>query len=304
MRSARFMYLSGVLALFGASAADAAQPLKVCAAENDLPYSNQAGQGFENKLAELIGKELARPVEYVWWTDPRYFVRDQLERGLCDVVMGVDTGDPRMLTSKPYYRSGYVFVYRKDKIASVKDWNSDALKKAGHIAFMPDTPAETMIRSIGRYNDQFNYQQSLVGFKSRRNQYVRYDPEKLVQEVASGNAEIAVLWGPQAGRYVRAADKPLALTVIPDHQQRSDGMKIPHHYSTSIGVRNGEQALLNDINRVLAKQQAKIAAVLKAEGIPLLALEGETQPTAKAVAPTAASQPAASVTKTTTKDKS
>lgn len=280
MRSLRYVCLSSLLALSGAGTAVAAQPLKVCAAENDLPYSNQAGQGFENKLAELIGQELGRPIEYVWWTDPRYFVRDQLERGLCDVVMGADTGDPRMLTSKPYYRSGYVFVYRKDKTPMVKDWDSEVLKKAGHIAFMPDTPAETMIRQIGRYSDQFNYQQSLVGFKSRRNQYVRYDPEKLVHEVASGNADVAVLWGPQAGRYVHAADKPLAMSVIPDHYTRSDGLKVPHHYSTSIGVRKGEEALLKDIDRILSKQQAKVTALLRAEGVPLLALGGETQPTA------------------------
>ncbi|QJD31321.1 methanol oxidation system protein MoxJ [Methylococcus geothermalis] len=262
----------------GVQAAKYAEPLKVCSAENEMPYSDKAGQGFENKLADLIGKELGRRVENVWWTDARYFVRDFLDKGLCDMVIGVDAGDPRMLTSAPYYRSGYVFVYRKDKGLNIQDWNSEALKTVKQIAFMPDTPAETMIRKIGRYNDMFNYMHSLVGFKSRRNQYVRYDPAKLVTEVANGNAEVAVLWGPAAARYVREAG--LAMTVIPDDNLRSDGEKVPHHYSTSIGVRKGEEALLKQIDQILAKHGKEVNAVLEAEGIPLLPLDEKPAKTA------------------------
>lgn len=249
------------------------EPLKVCAAENELPYSDQESRGFENKLAELIGQELGRPVEYVWWQDPRYFVRDQLDQGLCDVVMGVDAGDPRMLTSEPYYRSGYVFVYRKDRGVKVADWDSEFLHQAKQIAFMPDTPAETMLKKIGRYNDQFNYLQSLVGFKARRNQYVRYDPEKLVREVESGQADLAVLWGPQAARYVKSAGRNLEMRVIPDHQTRSDGEKVPHHYSSSVGVRKDHPILLEEIDRALKKRGQEIRVLLEAEGIPLLPLK-------------------------------
>ncbi len=255
----------------GVQAAKRAEPLKICAAENEMPYSNKAGEGFENTLADLIGKALGRPVENVWWSDARYFVRDFLDQGLCEVVIGVDTGDPRMLTSTPYYRSGYVFIYRKDKGERITDWNSDALKTAKRIAFMPDTPAETMIRKIGRYNDMFNYLHALVGFKSRRNQYVRYDPAQLVAEVAKGNAEVAVLWGPAAARYVK--DAGLAMTVIPDDNVRSDGEKVPHHYSTSVGVRKGEEALLEQIDQVLAKHANEVKAVLETEGIPLLSMD-------------------------------
>ncbi|MVF24455.1 methanol oxidation system protein MoxJ [Methylocaldum sp. BRCS4] len=283
MRLTRIVICAWLLADIGSGPEAAAEPLKVCAAENELPYSNKDGEGFENKLAELIGKELGRPVEYVWWQDPRYFIRDQLDRGLCDVVIGVDTDDPRMSTSKPYYRSGYVFIYRKEKGVKVADWDSDFLKKAERIAFMPDTPAETMLKKVGRYYDQFNYLQSLVGFKARRNQYVRYDPEKLVREVESGSADLAVLWGPQAARYVKNADRPLEMRVIPDHQARSDGEKVPHHYSTSVGVRKGEEALLADINRVLKKREKEIRALLKAEGVPLLPVE-ETGAAAREIA--------------------
>jgi mxaJ protein len=274
MRLTRIALLtSALIALAGG--AFAAEPLKVCAGENDLPYSDKNHAGFENKLAELIGRELGRPVEYVWWTDPRYFVRDQLDRGECDLVMGVDEGDPRMLTTAPYYRTGYVFVHRKEKGLKVDDWDDAFLKTAGRIAFLPDTPAETMLRKIGRYNDMFNYQQSLVGFKSRRNQYVRYDPEKLVREVESGSADLAVLFAPQAARYVKQALGKLVMEVIPDRQVRADGEKVPHHYASAIGVRKDQPDLLADIGRALAKRKKDVRALLEAEGIPLLPLNGE-----------------------------
>ncbi|BBL76317.1 methanol oxidation system protein MoxJ [Methylomagnum ishizawai] len=271
MRFKRLALLALLFPLHGT--ANAAEPLKVCAAENELPYSNQEGKGFENKLAELIADGLGRTVENVWWQDPRYFIRDQLEQGLCEVVIGVDAEDPRLLTSTPYYRSGYVFVYRKEKGLKVEDFDSPYLAKAKQIAFMPDTPAELLLKKINRYYDQFNYLQSLVGFKARRNQYVRYDPEKLVKEVESGNADLAILWGPQAARYVKAAEGKLEMRVIPDHQTRADGEKVPFHYSTAVGVKKDNTALMDGINRVLREKAKDVQALLKAEGIPLLPLD-------------------------------
>lgn len=261
--------LGTVLALASLVNIQAAEPLRICAAEAELPYSDKEGRGFENRLAAILAQELHRTVENVWWQDPRYFVRDQLDRGLCDVVMGVDQDDPRVLSSEPYYRSSYVFIYPRSASLKVKDWDSPYLKQARQIAFMPDSPPETMLKKIGRYNDQFNYLQSLVGFKARRNQYVRYDPEKLVNEVASGQADLAILWGPQAARYVKASGK-LDMQVIPDHQTREDGQKVGFHYSTSIGVRKDDQALMAEINRALKNRAKEIQAVLKEEGIPLL----------------------------------
>ncbi len=265
--------LVGATPAFGVQPPKKAEPLKVCAAENELPYSDKEGRGFENKLAELIGQELGRPIENVWWTDARYFVRDLLDKKLCDLVMGVDTGDPRMLTSVPYYRSGYVFVYAADKAGEFQNWDSPALKSAQRIAFIPDTPPDLMLKKIGRFNDMFNYMHSLVDYKSKRNQYVRFDPARLVGEVSSGKADVAAVWGPAAARYVKSASKPLAMAVIPDNNTRSDGQPLPHHYSTSIGVRKDEGKLLKAINQALAKRQADVQALLSAEGIPLLPLD-------------------------------
>ncbi len=109
-------YLLAIVCLgLGLSTANADDtPLKICAAEDEMPYSNNKGEGFENKLAQLVGDALHKKVETVYWTDPRYYLRDTLDKGLCDVVIGVDTGDPRVSTSVPYYRSGYVFITRQD----------------------------------------------------------------------------------------------------------------------------------------------------------------------------------------------
>lgn len=244
--------------------------LKVCTAENEMPYSNQAGEGFENKLARFVAEQLGRKLEAVTWSDPRYFIRDFVDKGLCDVVMGVDHGDPRLYTTIPYYRSSYVFVTRAADGIDLQDWDSAALKTAKRIAFAPGTPAETMLRAIGRYNDMFNYQQELVGFKSRRNQYVKYDNDKLVNEVASGKAEIAVLWGPSSARYIRSSATPLTMTVIPDNAKRADGEKVPFHFSTAIGVRKGDVVLLEQLNKLIRDKQDELVDMLEEEGIPLL----------------------------------
>lgn len=270
MKKAIHIFTALTLSL-GFTAAQAEQPtLKVCTAENEMPYSNKNGEGFENKLAQYLAEQLGRKLEAVTWADPRYFIRDYLDKGLCNVVMGVDYGDTRLYTTVPYYRSGYVFISREQDELDLQNWNSDALQKAKRIAFIPGTPAETMLRAIGRYNDMFNYQQELVGFKSKRNQYIKYETEKLVNEVASGKAEIAVLWGPAAARYVKASTVPLTMTVIPDDNHRADGQKVGFHYSTAIGVRKGETALLEQLNRIIRKQQDDIVELLEAEGIPLL----------------------------------
>ncbi|UOA07012.1 methanol oxidation system protein MoxJ [Methylobacter sp. S3L5C] len=250
--------------------AETSKPLKVCAAENEMPYSNKAGEGFENKLAELVGSALGRKIVYVTWSDPRYYIRDTLDKGLCDLAIGVDKGDPRVLTTQAYYRSGYVFISRETDKLDLKNWDSDVLRKAKRIAFVPETPAEVMMRAIGRYNDMFNYSHELVGFKSRRNEYIKYEPSKLVSEISLGHAEVAALWGPSAARYVKESTTPLVMTIIPDDNVRADGQKVGSHYSSSMGVRKNDPTLLAQLNKVIADNQSEITELLEKEGIPLV----------------------------------
>lgn len=258
-------------------AATPSNRLRVCAAENDLPYSDAGRQGFENRIAEVIAAQTKRELEFVWsQKDAIYLVRDYLDKGLCDLVMGVDTGDPRVLTTRPYYRSGYVFVYRQDRGILVQDWNSPDLQKLHRFAIVPGTPAETMLKRIGKFDENFNYMHSLVNFKSRRNQYIRFDPERLVREVAKGKADIAILWGPLVARFVKSFSVPLKVVLIPDTAEQPEGndAKVISHYSQSLGVRKDDVELLAQLDRALAQAGPEIRRILEAEGVPLLPLDG------------------------------
>jgi mxaJ protein len=245
----------------------AAEALRVCSAQGELPYSSQKLDGYENKLAELIGAELQRPVKHVWWSDPRYFVRDYLETKKCDLIMGVDADDPRLLTTRPYFRSGYAFIYRKNGGLKIKSWDSPDLQKAKVILVVPNTPAEAMLRKIGRYHDMMRNIFGIVNYRSPRNQYVRFDPARIVSEVSSGNADVAVLWAPEAARYVKQSHLPLEMEVPAD-----DAAQSPLHFSTAMGVRKDDKALADVLNRALKKREKNIRSLLQAEGIPLLPL--------------------------------
>ncbi len=244
--------------------------LRVCAAAQEAPYSLANGTGFENRIAEIIGKTMGRKVEFVWSDRPAiYLVRDQLNPKACDVVIGVDAGDDRILTSKPYYRAPYVFVERVDSPLDVESWDSPDLKEASKIGFVPGTPAETMISKLGLYGKNFNYIKSLTNFKSPRNQFVRIDPERMVGEVASGNADLAVAFAPEVARYVKESDGKVKMVVIPDTATREDGEKIPFHFDQSLGVRKDDAKLLEELNAALQKAAPEIQAVLQEEGIPV-----------------------------------
>ncbi|MFA5950874.1 MAG: methanol oxidation system protein MoxJ [Hyphomicrobium sp.] len=244
--------------------------LRICAAADELPYSNKDRAGFENKIAEALAKAMRREPLFVYLNKPAiYLVRDLLDVNRCDVVMGLDTGDERVLTSKPYYRAPYVFIQRKDTKLEIRDWKSPDLFKATKIGFTPGSPSHLMLEKLGLFREHFNYMHSLTNFQDKRNKYTRVPPQRMVNEVADGTAEVSVNFAPEVASYVKAAGN-LTLTVIPDDNTRADGVKIPHHFDQSIGVRKEDNNLLADINAALEKARPDIEEVLKSEGIPLL----------------------------------
>ncbi|MET0409595.1 MAG: methanol oxidation system protein MoxJ [Hyphomicrobium sp.] len=250
--------------------------LRVCAAAKELPYSSEDKSGFENKIAEVLAEGIGRKAAFVWSEKPAiYAVRDQLDKNLCDVVIGTDTGDERVLTSKPYYRAAYVFIQRKDSPLKIDSWDSPDVFKAHPIGFVQGTPAEVMITKLDLYNDNINYVSSLTNYKDKRNSYTRIPPERMVGEVADGKSQLAVGFAPEVARYVKA-NEALKLTVIPDNNVRVDGVKVPHHFDQSIAVRKNDTALMNEINAALPKIEGKIEDVLRAEGIPFEAPQPPT----------------------------
>lgn len=247
------------------------ETLKVCAAANEMPYSNKQQQGFENEIAKTLAQSMDMPLEFVWSDKAAIFlVTEHLLKNECDVVMGVDSDDPRVATSDPYYKSGYVFVYRADKNLDISDWNSTDIQKLNRFVVVPGSPSEVMLREVGKYEGNFNYTKSLSGFKSPRNKYIRLEPKKLISEVTSGKGDIAHLWAPEVARYVRDSDTPLEMVLSPEFGEIEGGEGIVQHYDQSVAVREDDKALLDAINKGLADAAPKITAILKKEGIPLL----------------------------------
>jgi len=250
--------------------AAAAEPLRVCAAADEAPYSMRGGQGFENRIAEAVAAAMGRKPEFVWSKEPAaYAVRDELEMRACDMIVGLDRGDARVLTTKPYYRAPYVFIQRRDTALSIASWESPDILKATNIGFIPGTPAQTMLEKIGIFREHYNYMHSLAGFEMRATSPMRVSPTRLIGDVAQGKAELAVAFAPQVARYVKASDD-LVMTVVPDTNVRADGIKVPLHFDQSIGVRKSDAALLAELDIALEKARPRIEEILKEEGIPLL----------------------------------
>jgi len=263
------------LALAGPAWAAEGNELRICAAENEAPYSLRDGSGFENRIASIVADTMGREPVFVWSPRPAiYLVRDYLDKNLCDVVMGLDEHDERVSTTRPYYRSGYVFVSRQDRNINIKNWNDPALGKLENIALGIGTPAEQMLKAVGMYGENMNYMYSLVDFKAPRNQYVRVEPSRMVTEVIQNKAAIAIAFGAEVGRYVRNAVVPLKMEFVPpDTVPDEHGRVIEFEYSESMAVRKGDDTLLNQLNQAIAKAAPRITALLQEEGIPLRPLQ-------------------------------
>lgn len=263
--------LFGLLSVGSISAQ--AEDLNVCAGQDEMPFSNKNKEGFENALAEVIGKAMNRKVNFVFWSDPRYVVREFLDKKKCDVVLGADETDPRMLKTDPYYKTGYVFITKEDRGIDISSWNDDLLKERNfRIGVLPDSPGKVMLLQINRFDDMFDYFAELQHYQSTRNKFVKVYPDRLVKDVETKYIHSAMLWAPEAARYVRASKIPLKMQIVKDDALKSNGEKVPMHYQIVMGVRKDDSALRDELNRVIHERKSEIDAILKQEGIPLMAV--------------------------------
>ena len=237
--------------------------LRVCADPNNLPFSNKAGEGFENKIAAVIADELHRPVEYTWWAQRRGFFRNTLRAGLCDVVIGVPASFELAETTRPYYRSTYVFVTRKDRDLDIRSFDDPKLRelKIGVQLVGDDganTPPAHALHSRGIV-------ENVRGFTL----YGDYDendpPARVIDAVVSGAVDVAVVWGPLAGYFAARHKAPLTLTPV---SPEIDLPYLPFVYDISVGVRRGEDDLKNSIDGILVKRRADLEKILAAYGLP------------------------------------
>lgn len=260
---------------FAASAqeTDAPTAMRVCASTKDAPYSDANLDGFENRIAEVIADEAGLGLDMVMIDkDAIFLVRDGIEKDLCDVIIGVDTGDERLLTTRPYYKSSYAFISRADRGFEGERWEDIDKEGYNTFAYRFHTPAETILKYTGRYEYNLVYQASLINFSDRRNQYTQVPAKRVVDEVESGEADLGILFAPEAARYVRDAREPLEMSLITNGIERSDGVIIPLQYAQSVGVSKETPELVGPIEKALETGRARINAILEEEGIPTLPL--------------------------------
>lgn len=256
----------GVLLLLGATPtpAPAARVLRVCADPNNLPFSNQRREGLENKLAELLARELKATVEYTWWAQRRGFIRNTLKAGLCDVVLGLPSDMEMALTSKPYYRSTYVFVTRKDrglKLGSLDDPALRTLKIGVHLVGddMSNTPPAHALARRGIVDNVAGY--TLYGDYTHES-----PPSELIQAVREGTVDVAIVWGPLAGYYAKQPGAVLVLAPVKPERDTATGL--PFAFDISVGVRRGDAALKTELEAVLARRHREVQALLTEYGVP------------------------------------
>ncbi|MGZ8375658.1 MAG: substrate-binding domain-containing protein [Gemmatirosa sp.] len=236
--------------------------LRVCADPNNLPFSNAKGDGFENKLAVLLARELGATLEYTWWAQRRGFFRNTLNAGACDLVPGVPTQLEMVLATRPYYRSSYVFVQRRDGRPRVGSLDDPALRqlKVG-VQFVGDDYANTppahalAARGIVR---------NVVGFSVYGDYSQPNPPARIVDAVADGTIDVALVWGPLAGYFVRHAKVPM--TVVPITPQVD--AQLPLAFDVSMGVRRKDAALRAEVDAVLRRRHDAVTAILDEYGVP------------------------------------
>lgn len=256
-----FLSLSLVLLLAGMTAfAAETRVLRVCADPNNLPFSNKAQQGFENRLAELLARDLGARLEYTWWAERKSFLKNSLNEHRCDVVMGVPAGIEEALTTRPYYRSTYVFASRRDRHLNVSALSDPRLAdwRIGiHIVGDDYAPPASALARRGLSANLVGY--SLFGAYSEQD-----PPAKLITAVAQGDVDVAIVWGPLAGYFAKRQQQPLDIVPV----SPSYFFAVPFTYAISAAVRTGDDALKQEIEQTFARECPAIQLLLNEYGIP------------------------------------
>lgn len=255
----------GVAVCMAWAGAATGQALRVCADPNNLPFSNRAGEGFENRIVELIARDLGAKVSYTWWAQRRGYVRKTLKAERCDLWPGVATGDDMLATTSPYYRSGYVFVSRADRNLDVSSLDDPRLRRIAIGVQMigkdaNNTPPAHALARRRIVENVHGY--SVFGDYTQPN-----PPAAVIDAVIRGDVDIAIAWGPLAGYF--AAKAPRAMRVTPVRPVLDAGIW-PMQFNISMGLRRNEPVLRQQIEDELRRRRSDIAAILADYHVPLL----------------------------------
>ena len=247
------------------SHAGPARLLRVCADPNNLPFSNERLEGFENKIADLIAREMNATTQYTWWAQRRGFIRNTLKAGDCDIVMGIASSMDMVLTTSPYYRSTYVFVYKKDKGFNIRSFDDPILRKVkvgvhligDDFANVPPAHALTNRKIIS----------NVVGYSIYGDYAQENPPARIIDALVAGDIDVAIVWGPLAGYFARRQSVPLEIVPV---SPQIDQPFLPFVYDISMGVRRGEDAFKEEIEQIVERKRPEIEKILDEYSIPRL----------------------------------
>lgn len=229
---------------------------KVCSDPDNMPYSNIKLEGFEDKIAQVLADDLGKKLTYQYAYNRQGFLRNTINAMRCDVIMGMTSDFDALRTSKPYYRSGHVFVWRKESNYDISNWDSADLKK-GIIGIVDKSPATIPL------ND-YNLMGNARPYRLQRD--LNLPTSFIIDDLVSGKIDVAIMWGPIAGYYVKNAKIPLEMRLIPEYNNVN--LKGKEYWNISVAVRHKDKERMNLINAALERNKDKIAQILKDYGIP------------------------------------
>ena len=237
--------------------------LRVCSDPDNLPYSNEQLEGFENKIAALIAQDMGAKLTYTWWPHQRGLIRRTLNEERCDVLIGVPKGYDPVLWTKPYYRTAYVIAYVKDRGPEVTSLDDPILKQV-KIGVHVNTPPHDALAERGIVGD------NVAGYRLFHTPQANPQDSlgQLIEDLLAARVDVALVWGPFAGYYVKKRSAPLQLVPL-----RGGGPATPFAFDISMGVRKGDKALKAELEEALDKDAAAIRMILEDYGVPLVTAE-------------------------------
>jgi mxaJ protein len=243
----------------------AAAPLRVCADPNNLPFSNDRLEGFENRLAEVVAAELGTTVQYTWRAQRRGFLRHTLNAGVCDIVMGLPSSLPSVAVTRPYYRSAYVIVTRRADGLQVHSFDDPILRRLriGVPMIGEDGANAPPAHALSRRGIVRN----VVGYSVYGDYATANPPARLIEAVAQGHVDLAVAWGPLAGYFAARQDVPLDIASV---EPPGDAPALPMAFDISLAVRRGDAALATRLEQVLNRRRGDIDTILAQYHVPRL----------------------------------
>lgn len=262
-----------VLSSVGAARRQPPPPLRVCADPNNLPFSNDQREGFENRIALLLAHDMGTTAQFSWRPQMRGFVRKGLKAGACDVYMGVPASFGPLLTTSAYYRSTYVLVYRTKSAVHVRSLDDPALRKLRVGVHMigddyQNTPPAQALAARGMIDN-------VRGFPIV-DDYSKPSPQAhILQALERGEIDVAIVWGPFAGYFARRAPSPLTIVPVTPSKDVSGQL---FAFDIAMGVRRTDSTLARTLDSLLVREKPAIQKILSDYGVPLASNEASGGP--------------------------